>query len=96
MEYTQLLGYLAAVLTTGANFPQAYKIIKTRSTKDISVLTYSLLAVGGILWILYGVFNKDIPLILANTISTSLCIIILILKAISKKQLEDLSDKIQK
>ena len=96
MEYTQLLGYVAAVLTTVANFPQAYKIIRTRSTKDISVLTYSLLAMGGVLWILYGVFNKDIPLVLANSISTTLCIIILILKAISKKQLENLSDKIQK
>lgn len=96
MEYTQLLGYVAAVLTTGANFPQAYKIIRTRSTKDISVLTYSLLAIGGVLWILYGVFNKDIPLVLANSISTTLCIIILILKAISKKQLEELSDTIQK
>lgn len=96
MDFTQITGFLAAILTTSANFPQAYKIIKTRSTKDISVLTYSLLTVGGVLWIMYGVFNKDIPLILANAISTSLCIIILILKAISKKQLEKISDKIKK
>lgn len=94
MDYIQLLGYLAATLTTVANLPQTYKIIKTKSTKDISLITYLILTTGCGLWLAYGILKSDIPLILANGISTAICIFILILKTFSKKQLEDLNDKI--
>ena len=89
-----MLGYLAALLTTIANFPQTYKIIKTKSTKDISVMSYSILATGCGLWLAYGIFKNDFPLIIANGISTTVSIIILVLKSFSKKQLEDLNEKI--
>lgn len=94
MNYTALIGYVAAILTTAANFPQTYKIIKTKSTKDISFTTYIFLTIGCGLWVIYGILNNDIPLIIANGISTSICVIILILKLLSKKQLQDLSKKI--
>ena len=89
-----MLGYLAALLTTIANFPQTYKIIKNKSTKDISVMTYSILTAGCGLWLVYGILKQDIPLIIANGISTAICVIILILKTFSKKQLEELNEKI--
>jgi MtN3 and saliva related transmembrane protein len=94
MDYIQLLGYLAALLTTVANFPQTYKIIKTKSTKDISLMTYLCLTTGCGLWLTYGILKSDIPLIIANGISTAICIIILVLKTFSKKQLENLNEKI--
>jgi len=94
MDYIQLLGYLAALLTTVANFPQTYKIIKTKSTKDISLFTYLILTAGCSLWLVYGIFKNDIPLIIANGISTAICILILILKTFSKKQLENLNEKV--
>lgn len=96
MDYIQILGYVAAILTTAANFPQTYKIIKTKSTDDISVNTYLLLTAGCGLWVTYGILNKDLPLIIANSISTSICIIILILKSLNKKQLVKLNEKIVK
>ena len=89
-----MLGYIAAILTTVANFPQTYKIIKTKSTDAISVNTYLLLTAGCGLWVVYGILNKDLPLIIANSISTSICIIILILKSLNKKQLVKLNEKI--
>ena len=94
MDYIQILGYFAALLTTIANFPQTYKIIKTKSTKDISVMTYLILTIGCGLWLVYGILKSDIPLIIANAISTTICILILILKTFSKKQLENLNEKI--
>jgi hypothetical protein len=36
MTFIGLTGMLAAVLTTSAYVPQAYKVIKTRSTQDLS------------------------------------------------------------
>jgi MtN3 and saliva related transmembrane protein len=84
MDYIQLLGLLAAFFTTGANIPQAVKVIKTRSTKSLSTATYSMLFLGGLLWVVYGIMRKDIPIILANSISAILCGIILFMKLLAK------------
>ena len=94
MDYIQIIGLAAAVLTTAANIPQAYKIIKTKSTKSISTMTYSLLLMGFVVWITYGFLREDLPIILANGISALVRITILFLKHTSKAVLEDLHDKI--
>ncbi len=74
------LGFLAAILTTVAFLPQVFKTLKTKKTKDISLIMYILLTVGTLLWGLYGILNHDIPLILANVITFISSISILILK----------------
>ncbi|MEK6820687.1 MAG: SemiSWEET family transporter [Nanoarchaeota archaeon] len=51
-----------------ANFPQAYKIFKRKSAKDISILTYGFLLIGAIVWILYGVEIKNFPVIITNSL----------------------------
>ncbi|HEU0137012.1 MAG TPA: SemiSWEET transporter [Flavobacterium sp.] len=94
MDWIQILGFAAAFFTTAANIPQAYKIIKTRSTKDISTMTYSLLFTGLVLWLVYGIAKGDLPIILANAIAASIAGIILILKHTSKKVLDNLNDKL--
>lgn len=86
MDYIQILGLLAAVLTTGANLPQAYKVIKTRSTKSLSAISFLMLLLGSITWVIYGIYRDDIPVILANSIAGSLHGIILFIKVTSKKQ----------
>lgn len=94
MDYIQIIGYAAAILNAAANFPQTYKIIKAKSTDNISVNTYLFLTAGCGLWVVYGILKKDLPLIIANSISTFICIIILVLKSLSKKQLIKLNEKI--
>ncbi|MCJ7817102.1 MAG: SemiSWEET family transporter [Candidatus Aenigmarchaeota archaeon] len=49
-----------------ANFPQAYKIFKRKSAKDISILTYSFLFLGAVVWILYGIELWNFPIIVTN------------------------------
>jgi MtN3 and saliva related transmembrane protein len=66
-----LLSTLAIIFGTiggMANIPQAYKIFKRKSAKDISITTYSMIFLGSLVWILYGIEIKDFPLILANTV----------------------------
>ncbi len=69
MDSIQILGIVSGTLTTLAFFPQAYKIIKTKQTKDISLLMYSILITGISLWIVYGFMRQDLPVILANCIT---------------------------
>jgi MtN3 and saliva related transmembrane protein len=86
MDYIQIIGLLAAILTTGANLPQAYKVIKTRSTKSLSAISFAMLFLGSLTWVIYGIYRNDIPVILANSISGSLHGIILFIKFTAKNQ----------
>lgn len=84
MDYIEVLGMLAAFFTTVANIPQAIKVIKTRNVKDLSAATYSMLFIGMVLWVVYGIMKEDLPIILANSIAAALCGLILIMKIICR------------
>lgn len=81
-----ILGYAAAALTAFASGPQAIKVIRTRRTKDISTLTYTILVSGLILWIVYGILKNDWPLILSNAIASLLSGTVLIMKLTQNKR----------
>ncbi len=84
--FEQVIGYIAAFCTTFALLPQTLQVIRTRSTRDISCGMYGMFTVGLALWILYGIFRHDFPLIIANIISFGFSCTILFLKATAKKQ----------
>ncbi|CAM3452292.1 MtN3 and saliva related transmembrane protein [Flavobacterium longum] len=86
MDVVSIIGFAAAILTTAANLPQAVKIIRTRSVKDISSLTYTLLLAGLLLWTYYGIEKGDWPLIVCNGISALVAGTILAMKLLIKKQ----------
>jgi MtN3 and saliva related transmembrane protein len=80
MEMFTIVGFVAAIFTTTGFLPQAFKIFKTKSTKDISLTMYLVLAIGTLLWLIYGIMIKELPVIIANSLSLSLIIGILALK----------------
>jgi MtN3 and saliva related transmembrane protein len=86
MTSIALIGMIAAALTTGAYIPQAWKTIRTRSTKDLSIITFSMLFAGAIMWLIYGLYIHDTPLVLANGITASLSGIIFSIKLVSIKK----------
>lgn len=94
MDYVQLLGLLAAVITTVSNIPQALKIIRTKETKGVSTRSYTLLLIGLLLWIGYGIQRADLPIILSNAVSAIICSSVLFLKLTSKKILEEIHDSV--
>ncbi len=80
MNGVTILGLVAATFTTAAFVPQAVKIIKTKHTKDISIVMYSMLMVGIILWLIYGIMLEELPIILTNSVTLIFTSIILGLK----------------
>jgi len=80
MDWIKLAGYLAAAATTISFLPQAFHTIKTKDTKGISLGMYLVFTFGVIMWLLYGIFLKDVPIISANTITLVLTVIILVYK----------------
>ena len=75
-----LIGFGAALLTTLAFLPQAIKVWRTRSTKDISLLTFIAFCVGVVLWLSYGILTQDLPLIAVNSATLALAGTILVFK----------------
>ncbi|MDH3252331.1 MAG: SemiSWEET transporter [Ignavibacteria bacterium] len=80
MNSETVIGLMAATLTSIAFIPQAIKIIKTKHTKDLSLLMYIVLIIGIVLWLVYGVMLSILPIILANIVTLTLTLIILALK----------------
>ena len=66
MNATNLIGTIAGILTSIAAIPQLIKVIKTKSTHDISLLYFVVLLTGVVLWFVYGILIYDWPVILAN------------------------------
>ena len=49
------IGFIAALLTTGAFVPQVFKTLKTKSTEGLSLTMYMSMFVGIMLWLFYGI-----------------------------------------
>jgi len=76
----EILGTVAAVLTTASFVPQAIKTIRTRDVSGISLTMYIMLLVGAILWAIYGFILGLLPVWIANVTLTFFVLIILVIK----------------
>jgi MtN3 and saliva related transmembrane protein len=81
MDTITIIGLIAAAFTTIALLPQLMKVWKTKSTKDISSGMFMLYGSGLLLWFVYGVYIKDLPIMLANSLAFIQALVILIFKA---------------
>lgn len=88
MLKTQVIGSIAAILTTVAFVPQAYYSFKTRDLSGISLPMYSTFTLGVAFWLVYGLLLHDWPIIIANvvTILLSSCILLLKIKQLTSKK----------
>jgi MtN3 and saliva related transmembrane protein len=64
-----VLGYLAALLTTGAAVPQLVQTLRTRDCRGVSIPYWWTLSAGVALWLIYGMYIGSGPLIAANGVS---------------------------
>ena len=77
IDKIELIGLLAAILTTIAFIPQVFKVIKTRSSEGLSLTTYLIFITGVSLWLIYGIFKMSFSMILGNGITVLLASIII-------------------
>ena len=75
-----LIGYLAASLTTISFFPQAIKTLRSRDTRGISLRMYCLFTLGVVLWSIYGWVVGNGPVLFANLITLIPAIVVLTMK----------------
>ena len=80
MESIDWIGSAAACLTTASVVPQAWHTFRSRDVSGISLTMYSLFTLGVTLWLVYGILLLAWPIIIANVITTSLALMILMMK----------------
>lgn len=78
MNY-EIIGFIAAILTTSSFLPQLIKVWKTKSSKGVSTLMYFVMLSGVILWGVYGYLIGSKSVLIANIVAGLLQIVILIL-----------------
>ena len=76
----ELIGSMAALLTTISFIPQAWHTWRTRDVSGISLLMYSAFTLGVALWLVYGWLLGAWPIIIANAVTLSLALGILGMK----------------
>ena len=85
MNTADLIGSLAACLTTVSFVPQAWLTFKTRDVSGVSLAMYSVFTVGVALWLAYGLLLRSWPMVIANAITLALALIILAMKLVYRR-----------
>ena len=86
------VGYLAAACSTLSFAPQAWKIIRSARTQDISLGMYLLTVTGFALWLGYGIALRQWPLVISNAICLSLAAFILMMKVLPTRKKREVAE----
>jgi MtN3 and saliva related transmembrane protein len=76
-DSVELIGFAAAFLTTIAFIPQVVQVWKTKSVQGLSLTTYIIFVIGVFLWFLYGLRIGSLSMIIANSITVVLALVII-------------------
>lgn len=80
IDSIEIIGFIAAILTTLAFIPQVYKTWKTKDVEAISLSMFLVMFIGVLLWLVYGVYKNSLSMLIANSITSSLILILIVLK----------------
>ena len=75
--YIDIVGGIAGTLTTISFFPQVIKVVKTKSTQDLSLGMFLLFSLGVLLWCAFGFLIGSVPIIITNIVTLLASMIIL-------------------
>lgn len=69
MDFIEIIGFVAAFLTTAAFLPQVYKTWKTKDVSALSLPMLLMFFVGVFIWMVYGFYKNSPSMIMANGIT---------------------------
>ena len=80
VDLATTLGITAGILSTIAYLPQVIKTWKSKSAQDLSWNMLIILCIGIILWLIYSISIRDVPMTAANAVTLLLTSVILTMK----------------
>lgn len=79
INLTEIIGLIAASLTTAAFVPQVYKTWKSREAQSLSLVMYIVFFIGVMMWLAYGILMNSISIILANIVTGVLALALVVM-----------------
>jgi uncharacterized protein with PQ loop repeat len=73
-------GLLASLIGLCRFIPLIYEIHKTKKTNNFTYITLILALISSALWLIFGIYETAIPIILSSIISLSIYIYIIFIK----------------
>ena len=92
MTAATIFGIIATLCSITSFTPQAWKIIKSRHTSDISAGMYMFTVTGFACWTTYGILLGQWPLIITNSICLCLASFILLMKLLPQRDKNKVAD----
>ena len=80
MTSLQLLGMAAGSISAITFLPQVIKTWRTKSADDISLLMFTFATVSVIMWLVYGIILRDVPIIYTNSLVLICALVMLYFK----------------
>jgi MtN3 and saliva related transmembrane protein len=77
-EYATYIGIFAGVCTCISLLPQLIKIIREKKAENISYLMLIILLIGVGSWIWYGFLKNDLPIIITNSVSFLINLLVIV------------------
>ena len=77
MAFAESVGLVAGALVTCSLVPQLMRVFRLKSAHEISMLFTTLLLLGMICWLVYGIYLKLIPVIVWNAVGAVLVSLLL-------------------
>lgn len=71
--------YVVAIGGPLSTLPQVFQVFETRDVSSLSFTTWGLWFLLSIIWLIYGVVHKDIPIIISQTLYVALNGIIVVM-----------------
>jgi len=80
MDGVEIIGLIAAALTTAAFLPQVYQTWKTKNVASLSLPMLGMFFVGVLLWLIYGSYINSLAIILANAVTMVSVFLLIVFK----------------
>ncbi len=81
-----VIGYIATAIGLFSALPQLIVTIKSKNTKNLSILMITMMILGNVCWMTYGLLCKIYPMVIGNAVVTPFWIVLFILKIINTKK----------
>lgn len=85
MDIKNIVGIAGSIFSSVSFLPQVIKLWKTRSAKDLSMMTLLFLILNVSTWLTYGILINDFPIIITNIIVLSMVLLMVYFKLTFKQ-----------
>lgn len=86
MNWFEIIVSVAGVIFSLGYFPQAYKIWKNKSSKNISTITFLIFSICATIWLIYGFVINSITIILGFVFGVIGAWLVFILSIVYRKR----------